>query len=195
MLPLRTTATPERAVHECVVTMMPSGSRVVRLPVAVVGEPGPTGLLARARVYHSTWPLTGRHEVRPRCCPRIAAVELRGAVAAYMEALAAGDLAGILASFDEAGCAREPSGGDYTYCGRDELAKFYAALFSNGGGIQLEHSRPPTTASPPPSSTTPCAGAPRRCRSRPAWRSTSAAATVCSSPRAIYDDVDPPLDR
>ena len=195
VLPLRTTAMPERAVHECVVTMMPSGSRLVQLPVAVVGEPGPTGLLARARVYHSTWPLTGRHEVRPPLLPPGRAVELQGAVAAYMEALAAGDLGGILASFDEAGCAREPSGGDYTYCGRDELARFYAALFSNGGGIQLEH----CTATDDGVATAVEYNAVR-------WGATplpkQAGVAVYErggdgllSAARIYDDVDPPLDR
>ena len=60
-------------------------------------------------------------------------------VAAYLEALAAGDLSGILSSFSGAGCAREPAGSEFEYCGREAVAKFYAALFSNGGGIQLEH--------------------------------------------------------
>jgi hypothetical protein len=137
--PVRTTSTVERAVHECVLTLAPSAGSVVELPVALVGEPGPQGLLARLRVYHSTWPLRGRHEVRPRLLPPDPSIRLEGAVASYQEALAAGSVAGVLAAFAAGGCAREPAGGEHTSCGHEELAKFYAALFANGGGIALEH--------------------------------------------------------
>lgn len=193
--PLRTTATGERAVHECVVTLMPSGSRVVRLPVALVGEPGPAGLLAHLRVYHSTWPLTGRHEARGRLLRPDPALELPGVVDGYMEALAAGDAAGVVAWFDAGGCAREPAGGEYTHCGREELARFYAALFSNGGGIGLEH----CTATDDGVATAVEYNAVR-------WGATPlpAQAGVAVYERGaggllvaarIYDDVDAPLDR
>lgn len=193
--PLRTTAAAERAVHECVITMMPPGGDLVRLPVALAGEPGPAGLLDRLRVYHSTWPLSGRHEVRAPLLRPDAAIELEGAVAAYQEALAAGDLSGVLTSFHEEGCAREPSGGEYTFCGRVELAKFYAALFSNGGGIQLEH----CTVTDDGVATALEYNAVR-------WGATPLPkqAGVAVYERGahgllvgarIYDDVDPPLDR
>lgn len=137
--PLRTVATPGRVVHECVIKMTPSGSIVVELPVALVGEPGPAGLLARLRVYHSTWPLTGRHEVRPPLLPADPSLRPEGAVASYLDALDAGDVMGVVAAFAAGGYAREPAGGAFTHRGLEGLTKFYAALFSNGGGVALEH--------------------------------------------------------
>ncbi len=35
--------------------------------------------------------------------------------------------------------AREPAGGEYVHTGPDGLRGFYERLFSNDGGIQLEH--------------------------------------------------------
>jgi hypothetical protein len=35
--------------------------------------------------------------------------------------------------------AREPAGGRHVHRGRDGLRSFYELLFSNGGGIPLEH--------------------------------------------------------
>jgi hypothetical protein len=61
---LRTTREAGRAVAESVLRLV-LGEVRVGLPVAVVGENGDEGRLQEARVYHSTWPLTGGHRVRP----------------------------------------------------------------------------------------------------------------------------------
>ena len=60
-------------------------------------------------------------------------------VAEYQRALAAGDVDAIVATFEPDGYAREPSGGEHTHRGPDGLRAFYEQLFSNGGGIALEH--------------------------------------------------------
>ena len=57
----------------------------------------------------------------------------------YQRALAEGDLAGIVGTFEPDGYAREPSGGSYLHCGAEGLRTFYAHLFANGGSIPLEH--------------------------------------------------------
>jgi hypothetical protein len=57
----------------------------------------------------------------------------------YQRALAEGDLAGIVATFEPDGYAREPSGGAYLHLGAESLGELYAHLFANGGGIELEH--------------------------------------------------------
>ena len=44
-----------------------------------------------------------------------------------------------MATFEPDAYAREPSGGTYVYSGHDGLRAFYEHLFSNGGGIPLEH--------------------------------------------------------
>lgn len=108
------------------------------LPVAVV-EDRANGRLREIRVYHTLWPLTGAHRVRPPLLERDPSIELQGAVADYQRALAAGDLDGIMAAYEEDAYAREPSGGPYVFEGRKKLREIYAMQFANGGGIPLQH--------------------------------------------------------
>src|SRR3954454_13354170 len=50
-----------------------------------------------------------------------------------------GALGAVVAPSEPDGYAREPAGGGYVHRGPDGLRAFYAHLFSNGGGIPLEH--------------------------------------------------------
>jgi hypothetical protein len=128
-------------VDEGVLVLQREGGEM-RLPVAGVadiedvdGGPHITWL----RIYHSIWPLRGQHALRPALLPQRHDLRLSGAPKAYQDALARGDVEGILAAFGPDGCAREPSGGPYRYCGREGLRELYGNLFSNGGGVGLEH--------------------------------------------------------
>jgi hypothetical protein len=56
----------------------------------------------------------------------------------YQRALAAGDLDAVVATYEEDAYAREPSGGEYIYRGKERLREVYSLMFANGG-IQLEH--------------------------------------------------------
>jgi hypothetical protein len=60
-------------------------------------------------------------------------------VADYQRALATGDVDAIVATFEPEAYAREPTGGQYIHRGADGLRAFYEGLFSNDGGIPLEH--------------------------------------------------------
>jgi hypothetical protein len=111
----------------------------VGIPVAIVNERRPGGRIGELRLYFSRWPLTGRHTNRaPLLQPD---PELREAdvVGEYQDALARGDVAAIVAAFEPDGYAREPAGGEHVHRGADALRAFYELLFSNGGGIPLEH--------------------------------------------------------
>ena len=156
------TRTPTRAVEEVVLHLLSDDGGRVELPVAIVSDRNPDRTLKAIRIYHSMWPLTGEHTVRPPLLPSDPALQLPGGVISdYQKALAEGDLAGIVETFEPDGYVREPSGGAYLYRGSDELRGFYAALFgrssgilqrgpepirslyetlfSDGGGIPLEH--------------------------------------------------------
>ena len=135
---LRTTRKAGRAVAESVLRLV-LGEVRVGLPVAIVGENGDEGRLQEVRVYHSTWPLTGGHRVRPPLLDAKPGLFVPDVVGDYQRALASGDLEGILKTFEPDGYAREPSGGEYVYQGKEHLRELYRALFSNGGGIPLEH--------------------------------------------------------
>jgi SnoaL-like domain len=109
------------------------------LPVAIATERRPDLRIEELRIYYSSWPRTGRHVNRPPVLQSDPALREPDVVGTYQRALAAGDLEGIVASFEADGYAREPAGGDYLHRGPEGLRSFYEWLFSNGGGIPLEH--------------------------------------------------------
>ena len=135
------TRTPNRTVEEVVLRLLADdeGGRRVELPVAVVGDRNPDRTLKAIRVYHSMWPLTGGHRVREPLLPRDPNLVVPDVVGEYQRALAAGDLEAVLATYEEDAYAREPSGGEYVYRGKEKLREVYSAQFANGGGIPLEH--------------------------------------------------------
>ena len=111
----------------------------VDLPVAVVSEKQSDGRILELRIYYSSWPLTGRHVNRPPLLQPDTEIRETDVVADYQRALAAGDVAAIVSAFEPGGYAREPAGGKYVHTGLDSLRAFYELLFSNDGGIPLEH--------------------------------------------------------
>src|SRR6185369_1354000 len=80
VIPARTTHATGRTVVEAVLELR-QGSRDIALPVAIVGDLAPDGRLRAVRVYHSSWPLEGRHHVRPPLLAADHGVRLHGAVA------------------------------------------------------------------------------------------------------------------
>jgi hypothetical protein len=109
------------------------------LPVAVIADKESDGRIDELRMYYSSWPLTGRHANRPPVLQPDPELRQSGVVAEYQAALAAGDVDAIVEAFEPDGYAREPAGSAYVHEGRDALRAFYERLFSNGGGIPLEH--------------------------------------------------------
>lgn len=115
------------------------GQAPVDLPVSVAADRARDGRLAELRVYYSSWPLTARHANRQpvlQAAPKLRAPDVVGE---YQEALAAGDLNAIIDAFEPDGYAREPAGGRFVHTGTDALRAFYEHLFSNDGGIVLQH--------------------------------------------------------
>jgi hypothetical protein len=111
----------------------------VDLPFALVADHPSDGRLDELRIYYSSRPLTGRHAIRPPVLQRDPELRESDVVAEYQRALAAGDVDAVVAAFEPDGYAREPAGGRYVHSGPDDLRAFYELLFSNGGGIPLEH--------------------------------------------------------
>ncbi|MGN6170106.1 MAG: nuclear transport factor 2 family protein [Solirubrobacteraceae bacterium] len=111
----------------------------VDLPVAVVSEKQSDGRIVELRIYYSSWPLSALHANRPPLLQPDPDLHQPDVVAVYQRALAAGDVVAIVSAFEPDGYAREPAGGEFVHRGTDGLRAFYELLFSNGGGIQLEH--------------------------------------------------------
>ena len=133
------TPTPTRTVEEVVLHLLSDDGVRVELPVAIVSDRNPERTLKAIRVYHSMWPLTGEHRVRSPLLPADPELHAEGTPGDYQRALVEGDIAGIVATFEPDGFAREPSGGAYLHLGAEGLRELYAHLFANEGGIGLEH--------------------------------------------------------
>jgi hypothetical protein len=127
-----------RGFEEVVLHLDGDGGRVA-LPFAVVADHPSDGRIEELRLYCSGWPLTGRHAERPPLLQRDPALRASDVVAEYQDSLAAGDVEAIVATFEPDGYAGEPAGAPYVHSGLDGLRAFYEQLFSNGGGISLEH--------------------------------------------------------
>jgi len=122
-----------------VVLHLDGESGQVDLPVAEVADREPDKRISELRIYYSSWPLTGRHANRPPVLQPDPKLREPDVLADYQRALAAGDVDAIVAAFEPDGYAREPAGGQHIHRGPDGLRAFYELLFSNDGGIPLEH--------------------------------------------------------
>jgi SnoaL-like domain len=124
---------------EEVVLRLDGASGRVELPLAIVADRRSGGRIGELRIYFSGWPLTGRHTNRAPLLQPDPELREPDVVGEYQRALAAGDVEAVLAAFEPDGYAREPAGGRYVHRGPDGLRAFYERLFSNDGGIPLEH--------------------------------------------------------
>jgi hypothetical protein len=133
------TRSQSRTVEEVVLHLLSDEGVRVELPVAIVTDRNPDRTIKTIRVYHSMWPLTGEHRVRPPLLPADPKLHADGSPGDYQRALAQGDLVGIVATFEADGYAREPSGSAYLHRGVEGLRTLYEQMFANGGGVGLEH--------------------------------------------------------
>ncbi len=127
--PLHDTVTSMRVIHELLLYLDIDG-RERELPVMLVADVE-DDLVRDLRVYHSTWPLTGRHVVRPPLMQYGRAERPPEPVGAYHEALGRGDATAADEAFESDGCVREPAGGEWVYCG-EARTKWYADILRLG---------------------------------------------------------------
>ena len=130
--------TERRSVGEAVLHLGGQDGRV-DLPVTIVADQRSDGRIEEVRIYYSSWPLNGRHVHRSPLLQPDPDLRESDVVSEYQRALAAGDVDSIVAAFEPDAYAREPAGGEHVHRGTDGLRTFYDRLFSNGGGIPLEH--------------------------------------------------------
>ncbi len=132
-------AVTERHGFEEVILQFDGQHGRVDLPVAIVADRRSDGRIDELRIYFSHWSLAGHHAHRPPLLQPDPELCESDVVGDYQRALAAGDVNAIVAAFEPDGYAREPAGGRHVHRDLDGLRSFYELLFSNGGGIPLEH--------------------------------------------------------
>jgi hypothetical protein len=137
--PVHVLYTPERTVEEVVLTFAGDHGDRVALPVAVATDRERDARLRELRIYYSTWPLYGRHAIRPPLLQPDPGLEEGDVVGEYQRALAAGEVEAAVAAFEPDAYVREPAGDHYMHRGTDEIRALFTHFFSNGGGIELQH--------------------------------------------------------
>ena len=125
-----------RAVVEMLAHLAGDDGRDIDWPIAVVAESADDRSVV-IRTYCSQWPIDGRRHLRAAMLDA-AATEPGDVVGRYQAALAAGDIAAIVATFAPDGYLREPIGPHAVHRGFDELRAFFAQTFGAGGGIGLQ---------------------------------------------------------
>jgi hypothetical protein len=115
------------------------GAGQAELPIALAANLDDDDRMIELRMYFSSWPLTGRHAVRPPLLQPHPGLHPPDVVGDYQRALGTGDVGGVMATFEPDGYVREPAGGAHIHRGTEELRTLYEGFFSNGGGISLEH--------------------------------------------------------
>jgi hypothetical protein len=136
--PVERIITPRRGVEETVLTFDGDHGRI-ELPMAIAADRDEDARIIELRLYYSTWPFTGRHANRRPVLQPDPDLHASDVVGEYQRALAAGDVEATVAAFESGAYVREPAGGAYVHRDRDELVAHFGRLFSNGGGIPLEH--------------------------------------------------------
>jgi ketosteroid isomerase-like protein len=125
----------QRAVVEVLANLEQDG-RTISWPIAVVAE-SPDDRSVLFRTYCSTLPHDGHRHLRPPILPA-GAHRLDDVVGRYQTALSAGDIEGIVLTFQSDGYYRQPIGPNALHRGTDELRAFFLERFRAGGGLTLE---------------------------------------------------------
>ena len=112
-------------------------SRNIDLPVAIVADRS-EGKVSAIRVYHSTWPFTGKHMIRPPLLKPEENLDEPDVIKQYTAALRKGDANAVLTLFEDKGYVREPSGSKYNHTGRNGQKEFYIPALE-AGGISIKH--------------------------------------------------------
>ncbi len=130
----------DRDVTEGTLALTFEGRRA-SVPMAIVAERRKEREV-ELRLYYSTGPIRGTHTVRAPLLPQDDEVLVPPPVAAHVDALARGDLEAIVASFQNGGVVRDPSGvahprGDAGGAMRAYYEKLLTGQGSAHGGVEV----------------------------------------------------------
>ena len=125
-----TIVTPERIVHEFTLCLSIDGADK-ELPILMIADVAADDCIRDLRIYHSTWPLYGKHAVRPPIMHYALKDSPAEPVGAYHNALASADAEAASEVFEPDGVVREPSGSAWAHAG-DDRAAWYRAILSDG---------------------------------------------------------------
>lgn len=128
---LRSMQTPQRIVHELTLWLAIDRDEC-ELPVMLIADID-GDCIRDLRIYHSMWPLYGKHTERHAVLHNYhLAEEPAEPVGTYHRALAAGDALAADAVFEPDGTVREPAGSAWAHKGADRT-EWYKRILADGG--------------------------------------------------------------
>lgn len=98
--------TYERVIPEILLYLKHRG-QAIDLPVSIEADLV-EGDVSCVRTYHSTWPLTGKHKIRPSILGPVEDLKEPNIIETYMAGIANPDKGAVLALFFQEGYVREP---------------------------------------------------------------------------------------
>jgi len=109
----------------------------IELPVVAVLDIDNSSINS-IRIYHSTWPLTGKHTVIKPILETEENLDEPDIISMYMQGIKNADKEFVLSLFEEKAYVQEPSGSKFRHQGKAEREKFYSFTLDKGG-VPLKH--------------------------------------------------------
>ena len=128
--PLDTTTMENTTVAEFSLNFTIEGKKV-EVPSALVAEVV-HDTIEVIRIYHSTYPLSGERKIRPPLLPPAKYLSEPKIIEQYMKALKAGDLEGLLDSFEDDAYIKDSIGGPI-HKGAATLRERFSRILADGG--------------------------------------------------------------
>jgi len=128
--------TDERLIMEFQI-FYPDHNKKIEVPVVAVIEIE-SDYIKNIRLYHSNWPITGKHKIINPILEPVDNLEEPAIIIQYMTALKNADKEIMLSLFEENAYVQEPSGLKFRHLGPKGRDEFYSAAFIKGG-IPLKH--------------------------------------------------------
>ena len=120
-----------RIVIEFVIFFNKQG-KLIELPVVAVLDIDNSSINS-IRIYHSTWPLTGKHTVIKPILEPEEILDEPDIISMYMQGIKNADKEFVLSLFEEKAYVQEPSGSKFRHQGKAEREKFYSFTLDKGG--------------------------------------------------------------
>lgn len=113
------------------------GEKKIELPFVAVLDIE-NNFIINIRIYHSSWPITGKHiSIKPILKPDTN-LEVPDIIIEYMKGIKNADKDHVLSLFEVDAYVQEPSGSKYRHLGESGRNEFYSFALDKGG-IPLKH--------------------------------------------------------
>ena len=112
-------------------------NKKIELPVVAVLDIN-NNSISGIRIYHSSWPLYGKHSVIKPVLKPEEFLEEPEIITLYMDGIKNANKEFVLSLFEDNAYIQEPSGSKYRHYGKNGIERFYSFALDKGG-VTLKH--------------------------------------------------------